>query len=81
VPADTYIYRGHATLGYPDYADRATGRMLIAEPGGTYQIRACADGLPMPPGGPWEAVTPPPPPVAPVPAAAPKTGTSAKGGE
>ena len=48
MPADTFTYRGRTTLGFPDYVDRATGTMLIAEPGGAYQIRAAGEQFPVP---------------------------------
>lgn len=75
---DTYIYRGRETLGFPDYVDRSTGTMLIAEPGGTYPIRAISGTFPVPPAGPWE--NPAPPPAPPLPVRTPKTSTP-QGGE
>jgi hypothetical protein len=74
--AGAYTYLGGTTLGYSDYADLETGRMLVAEPGGQYQIRA-ADGIsPVPPGdGRWdtphEASSGGPPEPPPVPAEPP----------
>jgi hypothetical protein len=49
VPGQTYKYLGHSPLGFPDYCDMATGRMLIAEPGESYEIRAVNQGAPVPP--------------------------------
>ena len=31
-------YTGHRTLWFPDYIDLGTGKILAAEPGGTYSI-------------------------------------------
>ena len=63
-------FTGQSTLGYFSYADTDTGRMLVADPGGTYGIRATEQGLVVPPpDGRWtsaEAVDAPswsPPPV------------------
>lgn len=54
-----YTFTGYATCGYPSYADLETGRMLIADPGGTYRMRAINPGLPVPPDdGRWDAVAP-----------------------
>lgn len=54
-----YMFTGYATRGYPSYADLETGRMLIADPGGTYQMRAINPGLPVPPDdGRWDALVP-----------------------
>lgn len=53
MPGQTYKYLGYAVLGYPDYADAGdgdrAGKMLVAEPGGSYEIRAINDGAPVPP--------------------------------
>ena len=75
----TYSFVGLNTLGYPDYRDLATGRMLVADPGGSYGIAAIDSQLAVPPpDGRWQAGSgappgPPPappavPPVPPVPA-------------
>ena len=68
--ADRFSFTGQSTLGYFSYADTDTGRMLVADPGGTYGIRATEQGLVVPPpDGRWtsaEAVDAPswsPPPV------------------
>jgi hypothetical protein len=75
-----YSFTGHVTTGFPDYRDTATGRMLIAEPGGSYGIEAI-NGAGVPPGTQWVtapegqgrgadgrwAAPPDPPPVPPVP--------------
>ena len=49
-----YSFTGHVTTGFPDYRDTATGRMLIAEPGGSYGIEAINGGG-IPPGTEWAA--------------------------
>ena len=50
-----FVYTGSGTRSYMDYCDLATDRMLVAEPGGTYGMRATWDKLPVPPGdGFWE---------------------------
>jgi len=71
-----HLFTGLSTLGYPDFRDTGTGRMLVADPGESYGI-AAIDGGPVPPAdGRWapaEALTEeasgitPPPPVPPVP--------------
>ena len=69
-----FTFTGLSTLGYPDYADTASGHMLVAEPGQAYGIRAI-DGKATvpPPDGRWTAASgsggapPPPPSVPPVP--------------
>lgn len=68
-----FNYLGLSTLGYPSYADTDTGRMLVADPGGSYGIRAIEDGAVPPPDGRWATPssgkkTTPPPGVPPVPA-------------
>ena len=65
--ADTYTFTGLGPTGYYAYTDLATEKMLIAEPGGTYGIRAVEEGFPVPPGdGRWVTAAPPsPPPPAP----------------
>ena len=67
---EAYKFTGTQTLGYFAYGDVSTGRMLVADPGGSYQIRACEEGLAVPPpDGRWvtaEAPSAPswsPPPV------------------
>ncbi len=69
----SYVYGGTAEQIYPQYIDEATGRTLVAEPGGTYTITqvpdevAAPDGgtqplrLPMPPDGRWTATKKTPP--------------------
>ena len=54
MPAATYEFTGYVTTGFPDYRDTATGRMLIAEPGGSYGIEAINGGG-IPPGTQWAA--------------------------
>jgi hypothetical protein len=66
--ADRFTYTGSSTLGYPAYGDIEAGTMLIAEPGGSYAIRATEPGAPVPPGdGRWGAAQAPPPPASPPP--------------
>jgi hypothetical protein len=61
--ADTFTYTGQSTLGYFSYADLDSGEMLVADPGGSYSIRAVEPGLPVPPGdGRWTAAPPGRPP-------------------
>ena len=68
--ADVYTFTGLGPTGYYAYTDLATEKMLIAEPGESYGIRATEEGFPVPPGdGRWVAAAPPsPPPVAAKPA-------------
>jgi hypothetical protein len=42
-------YTGTELRSYMDYVNNATGQMLVAEPGGSYDIRATWDALPVPP--------------------------------
>lgn len=57
--ASQYLYTGYDARAYIAYVDTSTGKMLQAEPGGTYGIRAGSPGLPVPPAdGRWDAVTP-----------------------
>jgi hypothetical protein len=50
----SYVFTGLNILGYPDYADTGTGRTLVAEPGGSYGIRAIDGRAAVPPGdGRW----------------------------
>ena len=65
--ADTYTFTGLGPTGYYAYTDLATEKMLIAEPGESYGIRAVEEGFPVPPGdGRWVTAAPPsPPPPAP----------------
>lgn len=73
--AGTCEYTGQFTLGYPDYRDTETGRMLVAEPGGAYDIAAVDGVAPVPPAdGRWQdggsggpPPPPPPPAIPPVP--------------
>jgi hypothetical protein len=70
----SFNYTGLNTFGYQDYRDADTGKMLVAEPGGSYQIEAI-DGRSTvpPPDGRWSAASggggappgPPPPPAVP----------------
>ena len=54
-----WLYTGSGRRAYHDYLDEATGRMLEAKPGGTYEIRATWDKLPVPPAdGHWQAADP-----------------------
>ena len=69
-----YDYIGLNTLGYADYRDLATGRMLVADPGESYGIAAINLTDPVPPvDGRWAVATggggapPGPPPVPSVP--------------
>jgi hypothetical protein len=78
VPA-AYQYTGQFTLGYPDYRDTGTGRMLTAEPGGSYGIAAVDGVMAVPPhDGRWLAPAagfpPPPPPAVAAPPALPGEG-------
>jgi hypothetical protein len=81
VPAAQYTFTGYVTTGYQDYRDTGTGKMLVADPGGSYGIQAIDLQLAVPPpdgrwtaaevtGGwdaaPWEP-PPSPPPVPEVP--------------
>jgi hypothetical protein len=77
--AGPFTYTGVSTLGYLSYADTGTGKMLVADPGGSYGIRAIDPGLAVPPpdgrwaaaGGGWDETPweppPSPPPVPEVP--------------
>lgn len=47
--SDTFTFIGQATKGWFRYRDAVTGSMLVAEPGGTYQIQALEPDLPVPP--------------------------------
>lgn len=68
MPDPLFMFTGPSPLGYPDYADTATDRMLTADPGGTYGIRAVDGIMPVPPAdGRWVTAWAPPPPVPPVP--------------
>lgn len=64
---EAYKFTGTQTLGYFAYGDVSTGRMLVADPGESYQIRACEEGLAVPPpDGRWvTADAPPSPPPVP----------------
>jgi hypothetical protein len=74
-----YTFNGPSTLGYQDYRDLTTGRMLVADPGESYAVAAVDPALPVPPpDGRWsgsgrgdtvfeEATWEPPPSPPPVP--------------
>ena len=51
--SDTYTFTGQARTGWFSYRDVTTGRMLEADPGGTYTIQALEPGLPVPPDWRW----------------------------
>lgn len=73
---EEYTFTGHQLTGYMSYADLETGKMLQAEPGKAYSMRAVEEGLPVPPGdGLWEE--------APTPKKAPakETANTADGGD
>jgi hypothetical protein len=86
VAVPSYRFTGYGRTGYFAYRDLATGKMLIADPGGVYEMQSVTLADPVPPGdGRWEAVpaatvppppplvnvAPPPPPPPPAPAPAP----------
>jgi len=48
-------YTGPLVFTYPDYVDTATGRSLVAEPGGTYDIQAVRHNAPDMPVGDFRA--------------------------
>ena len=69
---DQYTYTGYATLGFADYVDNDTDRMLVADPGCSYSMRAVDGKAPVPPAdGRWQlamsGAPPSPPPVPEVP--------------
>ena len=81
--AAAYPYLGGMELWYQGYLDTATGKMLIAQPGGTYSMFPVDPGLPVPPSdGRWGAPAVPPAvvPVS-VPAPAPAPAPAPQGGE
>ena len=57
MPQDSYTFTGYAHMGWPSYRDTGTGRMLEADPGGTYTIQALEPSLPMPPSPQWVPAT------------------------
>jgi hypothetical protein len=76
----SYRFTGYGRTGYFAYRDLATGKMLIADPGGVYEMQSVTLMDAVPPGdGRWEAVPaaaalpitmpPPAPPPPPPPAA------------
>jgi hypothetical protein len=76
VPDPSFTFTGNVTTGFPDYRDTATGRMLVADPGGSYSIEAVNLTDAVPPGAQWVAASgddssggapPGPPPVPSVP--------------
>lgn len=89
--AVSYAYTGGVVMYYQDYLDVATGKMLVAEPGGSYVMVATDPARPVPPtDGRWAGappVPPPPPFVAatqlaqPVTAPAPAPAPAPQGGE
>jgi hypothetical protein len=75
-----FTFTGPSETGYYQYTDLDAGSMLVAEPGGTYHIRAMEDFLPMPPDSRWEpAADPGPLPRAKAKAAAATDGTEGSG--
>jgi hypothetical protein len=61
-----FQYLGYAETGYPSFVDEGTGRMLVAEPGGSYAMRAVEEGIAVPPAdGRWAPAAPPPAPAKP----------------
>lgn len=50
---DTFTFTGQSLTGWFQYRDLATGRMLEAEPGGTYAMQPLEPGLPVPPDARW----------------------------
>ena len=57
-----YLFLGTTGLSYTQYLDTTAGRMLQAQPGGTYDMQPVpgAGGLPVPPGdGLWGPHTAP----------------------
>ena len=44
-----FTYVGYGTRGYAEYVDVNTGKMLLAEQGGTYEMRPTWQDLPVPP--------------------------------
>ena len=55
--SDSYTFTGQTHMGWPAYRDTATGRMLEADPGGTYQIEALEPQFPVPPSAQWVPAT------------------------
>ena len=88
VAAAGYAYTGGTEMYYQQYMDNATGKMLVAQPGGVYDMFACDTGpadddgvptaLPVPPmDGRWAGAPPPPPPIiTPVPVQPPQPVTA-----
>lgn len=67
---EAFKFTGTQTLGYFSWTDLETQQMLVAEPGGTYRMRATEQGLAVPPpDGRWVTAEAPdapswsPPPV------------------
>ena len=61
--AERYVYTGGAGMYYQDYRDLDTGKMLVAEAGGSYAMQSIDLNRPVPPNdGRWEGAPPPPPP-------------------
>ncbi len=56
---EAYTFTGHQRLGYFGYLDTESQKMLVADPGGSYAIKAVDAGLAVPPpDGRWEAAAP-----------------------
>jgi hypothetical protein len=51
--ADSFTFTGQARTGWFAYTDTATGRMLEADPGGTYSMVPMEPGLAVPPDARW----------------------------
>lgn len=78
-----FTYLGGQELTYPAYKDAATDRLLVAEPGGSYDMFPVDAGLPVPPSdGRWAEDVPPPalPAPDPLPALAPAPEPAPEGG-
>lgn len=52
-----FTFTGPVTTGYYYLRDSATGQMLVAEPGKTYDIQAVDPSVPVPPDDRWVAAT------------------------
>lgn len=47
--AQSFLFTGDGTYRYPDYVDLDTDRMLVADPGRAYRMRATSAGVAVPP--------------------------------